>query len=173
MNLKHLLLLTAAIGLPALAGTPIICNPLDIGTARSLPWNTAAKGWDGADPSYKAAANLVTDTLALLTPQTPVKVRMETIRRAAIYAARDAKLAGELSTKLQARANTAGGALAWFDAGYWIESVRQISPMYGAQLLPGQDGYPMVKKAVALGGAPGMDDAVERIEMFRGAELRK
>jgi hypothetical protein len=79
-----------AIATPALAGPPLLCHPYDIGSARSLPWNDAA-GWTGTRADYKLE-NLVADTDALLTPSTPVVVRMK-LRRAAIYASMDAKVA--------------------------------------------------------------------------------
>src|SRR6185295_6706757 len=75
---------------PALAGPPLLCFPFDIGAARSLPMG--AGNWHATDPAYNVA-HLVDDTLALLTPQTPVLVRMETLRRATIYAATDATVA--------------------------------------------------------------------------------
>ena len=76
--------------------------------------------------------------------------------------------------------------MAWFDAGYWIESVRQASFIYRYDMLPacekkawqirqglpGQDGYPMVRKAIELGGAPGMEQALGLIEEYRGASER-
>ena len=95
MNLKSSILLLA-LALPALAGPPLICHPVEIHGAKSLPWNAHAQGWDGADKSYDASTRLIPDTLALLTPLTPVSVRMETLRRASIYAARHATLAADL-----------------------------------------------------------------------------
>src|SRR5688500_20051787 len=65
------------------AGTPLICHPYAIGAAKSLPGSDG--DWKGVNPNYDRT-NLVRDTLALLTPETPVIVRMETLRRAAIYA---------------------------------------------------------------------------------------
>src|SRR5688572_20275282 len=79
---------------PALAGPPLLCHPFDIGSARSLPWNDTAAWWNGR--SDYDVRNLVADTQALLTPATPVIVRMETLRRAAIYASRDARVAAQL-----------------------------------------------------------------------------
>src|SRR5262249_18555306 len=67
----------------ALAGPPLICHPYDIGDAKSLPWNGSE--WRDVKPDYELN-RLVEDTLALLTPETPVIVRMETLRRATIYA---------------------------------------------------------------------------------------
>ena len=58
---------------PALAGPPLLCFPFEIGTARSLPM--ASGSWRATDPAYNVA-HLVDDTLALLTPQTPILVRM-------------------------------------------------------------------------------------------------
>src|SRR5690349_3238185 len=87
------------LALPALAGPPLICHPFDIGGAKSLPWS-GGKDWSDADPSYDVA-HLSEDTLALLKPGVPVLVRMETMRRAAIYAARQAGLAEDLLARLE------------------------------------------------------------------------
>ncbi|MES2694437.1 MAG: hypothetical protein V4773_13260, partial [Verrucomicrobiota bacterium] len=51
------------------AGTPLICHPYAIGDAKSLPGSTG--DWKGVNPEYNRA-NLVTDTLAILTPETPI-----------------------------------------------------------------------------------------------------
>ena len=68
--------------LPALAGPPLICHSIQIGSAPSLPWQSAP-GWNGMDTSYDVS-HLIPDTLTLLTPQTPLAVREETLRRAAL-----------------------------------------------------------------------------------------
>jgi hypothetical protein len=178
---------TALLALPALAGPPLICHRIEIGDAKSLPWRMNAKGWDGAERSYDVGAKLIADTFALLTPATPIPVRMETMRRASIYAARQARLAPEIADRLEARASKSGAALDWFDAGYWIESVRQASFIYRYDMLSpaekhswqirtgldGRDGYPMVKKAMMLGGAPGMERALGLIEEYRRADHTK
>ena len=151
---------------PALAGPPLICAPIDIGSAQSLPWSTAP-GWNGALASYELA-HLSDDTVSLLTPQTPVGVRRETLRRAAIYAARQTGLAESLAARLIARASAgdaAGNApAAWFDAGYFVETVRQAARI-GHVLRPEQrtawkltadpthvDGLALIEKAIHLGG---------------------
>src|SRR5580692_11572149 len=170
--------------IPALAGPPLICRQFDIGSARSLPWK-AGPDWHGADPAYNLA-NLGDETLSLLTPGTPVRVRMETLRRAGIYSAKDARLAGELTSRLLARAldtEAAGKAdpLAWFDAGYFVETIRQAAFMYryldpsdraSWQLrgdTPRLDGYPWVQKANRLGGAD-MDYALSLMAEFRAED---
>src|SRR5882724_6347749 len=66
----------------ALAGPPLICHPFDIGSARSLPWTGPV--WSRIDKNYNTD-RLVEDTLGLLTPNTPVLVRLETLRRATVY----------------------------------------------------------------------------------------
>ena len=112
----------------AMAGPPLLCHPFDIGTAKSLTWDNS-NGWQGRVGATNMKT-LVADTEALLTPDTPVIVRMETLRRAAIYASTDAQAATELFTRLQARAGSAkSGGLETFDAGYLIETFRQISDM--------------------------------------------
>src|SRR5437879_2489012 len=78
---------------PALAGPPLLCHPFEIGTARSLPMGNG--GWQEIDRKYDTS-HLVADTLALLTPDAPIKVRMETIRRATVYAATKRSLADAL-----------------------------------------------------------------------------
>jgi hypothetical protein len=184
MNLTNCLIAAALLAVPVLAGPPLICHRIEIGDAKSLPWQNRVDGWNGADKSYDAAANLVRDLFALLTPATPVPVRMETMRRASIYAARQAGLAAGIAAQLEARADKAGSALDWFDAGYWIESVRQASFIYRYDMLSpgeksswrirtgldGRDGYPMVKKAIALGGGAGMERALGLIEEYRHAD---
>ena len=92
LALAFALVVTAA---PALAGPPLICGPIDIGKAQSLPWSSAP-GWNGALASYDLT-HLGDDTVSLLTPQTPVNVRRETLRRAAIYAAGQTGLAESLA----------------------------------------------------------------------------
>jgi hypothetical protein len=69
---------------PAPAGPVLICKNYEIGAAKSLPWG--GSDWRSVKPDYDIN-RLVEDTLALLTPDTPVIVRMETLRRAVIYAA--------------------------------------------------------------------------------------
>jgi hypothetical protein len=113
---------------PAFAGPPLLCHPYDIGTARSLPWSGASAWFDG-DRSYRVE-NVVADTEALLTPSTPVVVRMETLRRAAIYASSDAALAARLLDRFVARAEAAAGqpdALLWLDAAYLTGAYREMT----------------------------------------------
>jgi hypothetical protein len=148
----------------AQAGPPLICHAIQIGQARSLPFiNT---GW-GGDPNYNVK-NLTADTLALLTPDTPVLVRMETLRRATIYARRDPQEGKELLTRLYNRARDAEeagqpDALAWFDAGYLVECYREWIgrnmphmtdglPL-NANPAAGLDGYGWVQKAINLKGS--------------------
>ncbi|BCS35237.1 hypothetical protein TBR22_A44640 [Luteitalea sp. TBR-22] len=142
---------------PALAGPPLICHPFDIGTARSLPFGDTSEGWRGWNataPSYDRA-RLVADTLALLTPTTPVIVRMETLRRASAYAAESPALASALLAALEARApkvaRTKAEGLALFDAGYLVETYRQLGDRGVAMKvsLQGKDGYAMVRAAMA------------------------
>ena len=94
---------------------------------------------------------------------------MENLRRATIYAARDRKVAAELMTAIMGRAEASNGsrdALAWFDAGYLVESYRQASHIYKWDMLTrpsgrsgpsvaepnGTDGYALVQKAIAMTG---------------------
>lgn len=160
LGLAVLLLLAAG---PAMAGPPLLCHAIDIGTARSLPWT--GTGWNLSGNETYNTANLVTDTLALLTQDTPVLVRMETMRRATLYAQGKSGIAGELLAKLQTRAkeNPKDG-LAAFDYGYLVETYKQASwlarhtnwlkgsraeEMAAAENV---DGYALVEKAIAMRG---------------------
>jgi hypothetical protein len=152
----------------AKAGPPLICHSIEIGQARSLPW--ISHSWNLSGSENYDTKNLVRDTLEILKPDTPVLVRMETLRRAALYARKDPLAAKELLARLHARATAADSAghpdaLAWFDAGYLVETYKQwlgqnLPHMTdGMRMDPnpaaGVDGYAMVKKAIALRG----DDA--------------
>src|SRR5215467_14392813 len=149
----------------ALAGPPLICHAFEIGQAKSLP--LAGKGWNLSGGENYDTKNLVADTLEILKPETPVLVRMETLRRATLYARQDPLAAKALLAKLHARATSAESAgrpdaLAWFDAGYLVETYKQwlgqnLPHMTdGMRMDPnpaaGVDGYALVKKAIALRG---------------------
>src|SRR3979490_2218052 len=108
----------------AQAGPPLICHTIEIGQAKSLPW--ISHNWNLTGGETYDTKNLVRDTLEILVPDTPVLVRMETLRRATIYARNDAVPAKELLARLHARAASAESsghpdALAWFDIGYLAE----------------------------------------------------
>jgi hypothetical protein len=152
------------------AGPPLLCHPFDAGKASLLPWG-AGEGWNTVDRSYKVE-RLTADTLRLLTPEAPILARMENLRRATIYAAQDRRSAAELMSALLSRALTSAAKdardpLAWFDAGYLIESYRQASHVYKWDMLSnsertawtlrtepeGADGYAFVRKALQLAGS--------------------
>jgi hypothetical protein len=101
--------------------------------------------------------NLTRDTLAILDSSTPVLVRMETLRRATIYARQDPQVAKELLTRLQGRAanSDAAGhpdALAWFDVGYLTETYKQWIGKGEPNPATGLDGYGLIEKAISLRG---------------------
>ncbi|AMY12232.1 hypothetical protein LuPra_05505 [Luteitalea pratensis] len=142
---------------PALAGPPLICHPFDIGTAQSLPFGDTQNGWSAWQatlPSYDRS-KLVDDTLALLTPRTPVIVRMETLRRASAYSVDDKAIATRLLSALEARTTkmpkTPAEGLASFDYGYLVETYRQLGQRGVAvkATIDGVDGYALVKAALA------------------------
>ena len=136
-----------------LAGPPLICHAYNIGSAKSLP---AGSDRFGTSPAYDRG-HLVADTLGLLTADTPILVRMETLRRAAIYATGnlrvwdgqkythiDQELGAALIAKLRERTTTgddAARALALFDLGFFAETLRQTG------LDPALDGYAILAKA--------------------------
>ena len=139
----------------AYAGPPLICHQIEIGDAKSLPW--VSHDWNLSGGENYDTKNLVRDTLAILDSNAPVLVRMETLRRATLYARKDPQAAKELLTKLYSRASTAefagnSDALAWFDAGYLAEAYKQWLSKEQANPVTGVDGYAWVKKAIALRG---------------------
>jgi hypothetical protein len=176
----------------ALAGPPLLCHPFEIGNARSLPWSGSAD-WRAVGKDYNIN-RLVEDTLGLLTPETPVMVRMETLRRATVYAVwsmndykvgysvKDAAVASELLSRLKARIPDVGvksdkraTALAMFDYGYLVETYKQggYDPQAsrGAKLVGDIDGYGLIVKAIAQrGGDPEMEYAAALSCMGRKRE---
>jgi hypothetical protein len=136
---------------PAFAGPPLLCFPFDIGSAKTLPMGTGS--WKTVDTKYNVS-HLVDDTLALLTPDTPVLVRMETLRRATIYASTHPEIAAALLDALRTRAAKADAhaALTVFDFGYLVETYRQGTYMFSAPVagIDRVDGYQLVLKAQAM-----------------------
>ena len=145
---------------PAFAGPPLVCHPISIGSAQSLPWTSTTWNLSG-DEAYDVS-HLVADTSALLGPDTPVLVRMETIRRAALYSQNSPAISKSLLAVLASRAtNNERDALAAFDYGYLIETYRQLEMAFqmsrgekhrGDWVNPaaGLDGYAWVKKAISI-----------------------
>lgn len=153
--LRNLIVLAGLVSTALHAGPPLICHPFEIGSAHSLPWGTStAGGWDNPDASYDLH-RLQADTLALLNPQTAVLARMETIRRAAIYGVQDAAVMKSLLSSLQGRTGKST-ALALFDYGYMLATLKQIEWRYKQDLSDGIDGYALVKKALAIEANPEM-----------------
>jgi hypothetical protein len=164
------------------AGPPLICHPFDAGSAVMLPWG-AGPGWNSPDRGYDVQ-RLTPDTLRLLTPATPVLARMEIIRRATIYASRDRTVAHALLKAVLDRAkSTPEGSrdpMPWFDAGYLIESYRQMKfAAVADDMLSGTDrlwadfrtdsraieGYTLVRKALLLSGSnPEMEFAASLMQ---------
>jgi hypothetical protein len=110
----------------ALAGPPLLCFPFDIGSARTLPMG--GSDWRTVDPAYDVS-HLVSDTLGFLAPSAPVVVRMETLRRATIYAAAHPVAAAELMSALKKRSE-AKAPLAAFDYGYLVEAFREAAMVF-------------------------------------------
>lgn len=146
---------------PAVAGPPLICHPFVTESGTLIAWGSGP-GWNTPDHSYDIK-NLVADTTATLTADTPVLTRMENLRRATIYAMRDAAVADRLLRALMNRAlSTANDGHAWFDAGYLVEAYRQGEHMRSDRRNTAAwaavdatirvDGYGFVKKAIAQAG---------------------
>lgn len=145
---------------PALAGPPLICHPFETSGGKLIAWGTGS-GWNTPDRSYDIT-RVVADTTAVLTADSPILTRMENMRRATIYAMRDPQIAQALLKSVTTRAlGTSTDSLAWFDAGYLIESYKQAvairektRPELRAWAEVDEtlkiDGYNWVKKAMAM-----------------------
>ncbi|HYV29202.1 MAG TPA: hypothetical protein VFA77_16835 [Candidatus Eisenbacteria bacterium] len=172
-SLSHLMIAAATVLFgftsPAMAGPPLICHVIQIGDAKSLPW---------VDLNYQKQSggydlkNLTPDTLAILQSDAPVLVRMETLRRATIYARQDPQVAKELLTRLRARAadsDLAGRTdpLAWFDVGYLAAAYNEWFETGTKNPANGLDGYAWVEKALRLRGPdPQMEFAAALITIM-------
>jgi hypothetical protein len=177
-SLRALVILAAVVGFVpvALAGPPLICHPfVTDATAPMLPW-VESRDWHSPDARYDVA-RLAADTLDLLSPDAAVLNRMENMRRAAIYAERDMQLADTLLTAVLERTRTPSAdaratAMAWFDAGYLLETYRQLDMIYRHEMRPPRgrpvtmvpaahtdlDGYALVRKALTLAPVPEVPD---------------
>jgi hypothetical protein len=162
--------LAAGLGLASVAsaGPPLICHPFTTGTdAPLLPWAEGSE-WHLPQPGYNRA-NFVADTLTLLSADAPILVRMENMRRAAIYADENPVMAATLLQAVVERTETTPAdaraqALEWFDAGYLVETYRQLGLIYQHGMRPAHgrwtslvppelaelDGYALVQQAVVL-----------------------
>jgi hypothetical protein len=152
-----------AMAVPAYAGPPLLCHPYDIAQAQSLPWDGSS--WSNGLPGYDIQ-HVVADTEALLTPSTPVIVRMETLRRAALYASQDGKVASALLDRMLNRARSAEAAghpdaMAFLDAAYVSEAFREIamlgdSSQFRARaaavrpLVENGRGYSLIERSLTL-----------------------
>jgi len=168
-RLAAVLALGLGLASAAFAGPPLICHPFTTGTgAPLLPWAERNKDWHSPDPAYDRAA-LVADTLRLLSQDAAILDRMENMRRATIYAEENPAMAAQLLRAVVDRTKTKPAdahaeALEWFDAGYLVETYRQLGLIYQHGMLPAQsrwttlvpaelaelDGYALVQKSVAL-----------------------
>lgn len=155
----------------AQAGPPLICHPIEIGQAKSLPW----VDWTHRGSTDYDLKNLTRDTLAILDSNTPVLVRMETLRRATIYAHQDTQVAEELITRLQVRAANSddarqSDALRWFDVGYLVEAYKQWMGKGEPNPAAGLDGYALVKKALSLRGQDSEMEFAAALITLRGPD---
>jgi hypothetical protein len=146
------------------AGPPIMCHQLEIGSAQCLPLGAgpleAKRGYE--------SKGLVRDTLALLKDESSPLVRMETLRRATVYARADGKLAAELLSRLTARAlDAAAGkdpgarAAALFDAGFLAVCYGEMNVEVGYKpgVAEGVQGYAWIRSALESVPAEGGDRA--------------
>ena len=152
----------------AKAGPPLLCFPMSIGNAPSLPWG--GDGWKSPLASYDRT-RLADDTVALLASQPRTLVRMETLRRAVIYASSDESATKKLFIALRARAKAttkSADANALFDLGYAVEAFRQTRHelTLTRPVDPPEDGYALIRQALeARGPDPEIEYAAALVTM--------
>ena len=168
--LSFLVLISLVI--PALAGPPLICHPFEIGEAKSIAWS--GKEWRDIKKDYDLN-QLTPDVMAILETDAPILVRMETMRRAAVYSVwsmRDHKVGFDpkgdgaalaLLDKVMARKNAAekngyktkAEKLALFDAGYLLETYKYIGFEESSKRTLTTEGLAWVEKANNALDCPG------------------
>jgi hypothetical protein len=154
----------------AMAGPPIVCNPIEIGKARTLPMGTGATECSSGYTAAKAAD----ETVAILKTESSPLVHMETLRRATVYVAKDEAQARQLFSRvlglgLDAEAAKDEGrvALALFDAGFLAACFGEMGVDLGWKpgLAEGALGYGWIRAALERASGE------ERAEMEYGAAL--
>lgn len=157
-NLSKATLTLIVLAGAALAGPPMICHNYSIGNDTSLPWGADKNSWNNPDPKYDAE-NLAADTLKLLDSGKPLLTRMETLRRAAVYSSKNTAAGLKLANHLMARALASevkgqNNSLALFDAGYFVQSMKQMSQVSQmSNAFSDIDGYDWAKRSL-----PGLQD---------------
>ena len=157
---------------PTLAGPPLICHPFEIGEAKSIAWS--GKEWRDIKKDYDLN-QLTPDVMAILETDAPILVRMETMRRAAVYSVwsmRDHKVGFDpkgdgtalaLLDKVMARKDSAekngyktkAEKLALFDAGYLLETYKYIGFEESSKRTLTTEGLAWVEKANNALDCPG------------------
>ena len=169
---------SASVLSPAPLGPPMVCHEVLIKDAKSLPWEG---GRGGGIPNYKADT-LPADTVALLIKERGTLVRMETLRRAAVYLSyQDRAMAEHLAWELIGRRSDwlmfgeSSGKLdpaAWFDVAYFVGCLNQVGMSDGFKLgeSNGIPGYLYMEKAFEQ--AKKIDLSADRLaEMHFGAAV--
>ena len=159
---------------PALAGPPFICHAFELSGSPSLPWGPKLnEGWKNPDPAYDIA-HLTADVTTLLATPMPVSARMETLRRATIYAAKDHAVASALLAALEARAKAnPQDANALFDAGFLTEAYRQASRVYAWDMLEGREKGQWTLRTEPTGDGAKLIDAAVALNTASAPEMRK
>jgi hypothetical protein len=159
---------------PALAGPPFICHAFELSGSPSLPWGSStAAGWNNPDPTYDLT-KLTADVTRLLTPSMPVSARMETLRRATIYASRDRAMAASLLLALEKKAEAnKTDANALFDAGFLTEAYRQASRVYEWDMLAGREKEQWTMRTEPAGNGARLIDAAVALNTPQAPEMRK
>jgi hypothetical protein len=131
-------------------GPPLVCHEFAIDDAKSLPWERGMNPRKDYDKSH-----LIADVAAILKTEPNLVVRMETLRRAALYTRGDRGLAWELFGRvgcgvLEQAAIQGMESLAWFDAGFLAACFDQMGVDLGIKsgVAEEQVGYGYLLRAL-------------------------
>lgn len=132
---------------------PLIEWPLATGEGASLPWGNPDV-WNAVAPDCPVE-QIAEKTLGLLGPETPLLVRMETLRRATVYSQRDPSVAYRLLADLSLRVSVAESSgtpnvLAWVDLGYLVETLKQAEWLK-QEYFEDLNGYALIRQAILTG----------------------
>jgi hypothetical protein len=152
---------------PVRRGPPLICFPIEIGSAESLP-----KAWEWRSESRPSTDVVISETLRVLETSDDAVVHMETLRRAYVClqsrpeggmaghdppspnvarlgaCLKDTALVSAVPDVTGASANTRREAFAWFDLGYLI-AIKE-NGLHGRDLVRDLSCHRFLERAAAL-----------------------
>ena len=131
--------------------TPSLIQGTPVSSPKAAEWlkNVLVKGSTENGDKSMLLISVNNKSYSLMAGE-PVLVRMETLRRAALYSTESPAEGYELLARLLARSR-AGDKLSLFDAGYLVETFKQAHLANKPLLAAGIDGRVWVSEAIRSG----------------------